>query len=222
MKIISWNCGGKFREKLKYIKKYKADIYVIQECENPSQCQDATYRAFAENYSWIGENKNKGLGIFARKNIVMRRNTWEAYCLRFFMSVNINNKFDLLGVWACRPYIEEYYIYQEINFSHFNNHTVIIGDFNSNAKWDKKCGNRCHSAVVSKLRDINLVSAYHYMFHEQQGAESQPTFYLYRHLDKGYHTDHCFADKNTIKDYQILFEEKCLQLSDHIPLCIYL
>ena len=35
MKIISWNCNGKFREKFKDIIEEDADIYVIQECEDP-------------------------------------------------------------------------------------------------------------------------------------------------------------------------------------------
>ena len=37
MKIISWNCNGKFREKFKDILEEDADMYVICECENPSE-----------------------------------------------------------------------------------------------------------------------------------------------------------------------------------------
>lgn len=37
MKIISWNCRGKFREKYAVLEKMDADIYVIQECENPEK-----------------------------------------------------------------------------------------------------------------------------------------------------------------------------------------
>ena len=35
MRIISWNANGKFREKFSFILNGAADIYVIQECENP-------------------------------------------------------------------------------------------------------------------------------------------------------------------------------------------
>ncbi len=34
MKIVSWNCNGKFREKFFVLQKPDADIYVVQECGN--------------------------------------------------------------------------------------------------------------------------------------------------------------------------------------------
>ena len=35
MKIVSWNCSGKFRAKFQEIAKLCTGIRVIQECENP-------------------------------------------------------------------------------------------------------------------------------------------------------------------------------------------
>lgn len=61
MKIVSWNCNGKFREKFNFIKKLDADIYVIQECENPIFCSNNDYKNFASNYFWTCKNKNIGL-----------------------------------------------------------------------------------------------------------------------------------------------------------------
>ncbi len=220
MKIISWNCNGKFREKFEQIILENADIYVIQECENPVECKNDKYREFAQNYIWTGKNNNKGLGIFASKNIKLNKNNWNTYCLRNFISANVDGKFDLIGVWACEPYIEEYYIYQNINFDKYNENTIIIGDFNSNKIWDKSNKERNHSNVVNILKEKNLSSAYHYCFKEQQGEEKQKTFYLYRHLDNGYHIDHCFIRKERIKQYKILFNEKWLEYSDHIPIML--
>ena len=85
MRIVSWNCNGKFREKFEKIEELNADIYVIQECENPQNYIDSVYSNFAKNYIWNGEKQNKGLGIFARGNISIENNGWDTYCLRNFM-----------------------------------------------------------------------------------------------------------------------------------------
>ena len=69
MKIVSWNAGMKFREKFKILDEYyHADLYVIQECEDPARTKNKEYQKFAQNYLWIGDNKNKGLGVFASNN----------------------------------------------------------------------------------------------------------------------------------------------------------
>lgn len=220
MKIVSWNCNGKFREKFQAIIDVNADIYVIQECENPAESNSLEYKNFAQNYLWTGENKNKGLGVFARKGIQLTENKWSKYCLRNFLSIKVNNCFDLVAVWACKPYIEEYYIYQNINISNYNENIIIIGDFNSNSIWDAKRDVRTHSAIVKQLNDIGLCSAYHYISGEAQGKESIPTFYLYRHLNKGYHIDHCFTRANNIKSYGILHNVDWLEKSDHMPILL--
>lgn len=220
MKILSWNCNGRFRDKFQEILAIGADIYVIQECENPAESTHAAYKQFAENYLWTGENKNKGLGVFARQGIRLEENPWPKYCLRNFLSIKVNKSFDLVTVWACKPYIEEYYIYQSINIPNYNNDTIIIGDFNSNAIWDKKHYSRTHTAIVQQLNELGICSAYHYMNGEEQGEESTPTFYLYRHADKGYHIDHCFTAASNIQNYRILHSMDWLKKSDHLPILL--
>ena len=219
MNIISWNCHGKFRVKLSAIEKYNADIYVIQECENPLKYK-REFSKYLENYLWYGETDNKGIGIFAGRNIQLRKNDWPVYCLRHFISVRVNDAFDLVGVWAGAPYIEEYYIYQSINIERYTSNTIIIGDFNSNALWDKDHGKRNHSAVVAELKKVNIVSAYHYKTGENPGEETNGTFYLYKHIDKSYHIDYCFINPDNIKEFSILGSEYWLQYSDHMPIQI--
>lgn len=220
MKIISWNCNCKFREKFKEIKKINADIYIIQECENPELSSSLEYKEFASNYLWIGDNKNKGLGIFAKDNIKLDKLNWKSYCLRCFLPVRVNNLFNILGVWACAPYIEEYYIYQNINIDKYNLDTIIMGDFNSNKIWDKEHGNRNHINVVNELKIIGLESAYHYISNEEQGKEQKATFCLYRHEEKKYHIDHCFCNPKIIEDYNVMDDIKWLKLSDHFPIVL--
>ena len=103
MKIVTWNCQGKFREKFELIKEENADIYVIQECENPEKSDNDIYKEFAgENFFWVGDVHHKGLGIFANKDSDV---TFEKIvCLeeRFknFIALRVNDSFNLLGVWA--------------------------------------------------------------------------------------------------------------------------
>ncbi len=127
-----------FERSIRPIKELDADVYVIQECENPKCSRQSEYEEFASNSLWVGATPNKGLGIFAKEYVDLRNNNWDASKLRNFLSVNINGKFDLLGVWAMSPYIEVHYDYQTINIDKLRENSVIIGDFNSNVIWDKK------------------------------------------------------------------------------------
>ena len=156
--------------------------------------------------------------VFVSPNMRAKHNDWKTYCLRHFLSLRINDSFDLLGVWACSPYIEEYFIYQTINFEKYDSNTVIIGDFNSNVIWDRSHGSRNHSEVVKQLETKGLISVYHYITGVLQGEEKSNTFYLYKHTDKSYHIDHCFASKDYIMDYVIYDNTEWLQYSDHMPI----
>lgn len=221
MKIVSWNCRGKFREKYHAIQALCADIYVIQECENPAKYKK-DFEGFLSNYIWYGEKDSKGLAIFVTPKIKMESNNWPVYCLRHFISVKINDEIDLVGVWASAPYIEEYYIYQSINIDKYREHTVLIGDFNSNAIWDKEHGKRNHGAVVKELQQKGIVSAYHYLTGEQAGSEQKKTFRLYKHEDKQYHIDYCFASPKFIKKFEIFDFEEWVEYSDHVPIRVEL
>lgn len=197
-----------------------ADIYVIQECEDPNSCVNPAYHEFSKSAVWTGVNKNKGLGIFFKTGIHYIQNLWPDYGLRHFISVRIGSEFDLLGVWACKPYIEEYDIYQNINYAAYAENTIIIGDFNSNRIWDSQHGLRNHSAVVRALEAKNLCSAYHFTRNESQGKETEQTFYMHRHLNRGYHIDYCFLAPQRIAGFEILDPQKWLAHSDHMPMVL--
>jgi exonuclease III len=63
MKIVSWNCNGALRKKLHALRGLDADVYIVQECEDPSKTTDSEYAEWASNSLWTGNNKNKGLGV---------------------------------------------------------------------------------------------------------------------------------------------------------------
>ena len=58
MRLVSWNANCKFREKFHLLGPF--DVAVIQECEDPAKCADGEYRAWSDNYLWVGDLKHKG------------------------------------------------------------------------------------------------------------------------------------------------------------------
>lgn len=232
MQLLSWNCNGAFRKKYQHLDFFNADIYVIQECENPASSKDVNYIAWAENYLWIGDSKNKGIGVFAKNGNTLAQldwsNTYQDHTVKHFLPCRINDSFDLLAVWLHQNnsptfgYIGQLWKYLQVNKSKMRN-TVLIGDFNSNARWDVWDRWWNHSDVVRELNEIGLESLYHKYFRESQGQETTSTFYLHRNSIKNYHIDYCFAPLEMVErmtSIDIGRYDDWITISDHLPLYI--
>ena len=193
---------------------------VIEECEEPKRASSDSYSNFASNALWIGHNKNKGLGVFAKPGIKIEKLAWESNSLRYFLPVRINHTFDLVAVWACKPYIEAFYEYERLHHRKIDRNTVILGDFNSNVVWDRLHGQRNHTTATRLLQERGLVSAYHYVTSEASGQESTPTFYMYRDKTKPHHIDYCFCSEARLKQMTVLNPDQFLAYSDHVPIAI--
>lgn len=221
MKIISWNANCKFREKYKEILKLEADIYVIQECENPETCKDQEYQLITRNGFWTGGINYKGLMVFSpNQTIKLTSLNWDIQNFRYFIPVRVNDNFNLVGAWACDPYIQEFYDFITHIKDKLNNEIIIIGDLNSNPIFDKdneKSG-KTHSRIVKELKQYEIEDIYHCKTGDIQGKEKTPTFFMYRHLDKPFHIDHCFSNPNNVKEMTIHARWQWLSLSDHVPL----
>jgi endonuclease/exonuclease/phosphatase family metal-dependent hydrolase len=221
-RIVTWNCNGAFRLKIERILETGADIFVIQECESPQSGRDIYEKHFVGNYFWTGTYDKRGLGIFFKPTVKLERLNWENHLTQTFLPVRVNSSFDLLGVWAMPAYIKEFATYLHINYENINSDTVIIGDFNSNAKFDAKNydNERTHSAVIEKLSAKELFSAYHYLSGEAHGVETIPTFYHTYNTERPFHLDYCFAVPKRIRNCTILDRDEWLTISDHLPMVI--
>ena len=244
MKIVTWNCNGALREKLVELDSLAADLYVIQECEDPA-LSTQNYRAWAGNYLWVGTSKSKGIGVFPKNGASVSKldwsgdfrieglknfhslTAWKTEDLELFLPFKLNDKYNLLGVWTKGSgaqifgYVGQLWKYIQVHEQDLNrSDTLILGDLNSNAIWDKPDRWWSHSGVVQELKELNLHSLYHTQTGEEQGKESTPTFFLHRNIEKPYHIDYVFMSGNLLVSSSMEIGEcsKWLQISDHMPL----
>jgi len=228
MRIVSWNCNGALRKKLHLLDELRADILVVQECESPAQTQDAHYKQWAGNYLWAGENKHKGLGVFVKSGMRLEPLALDAGRLQLFLPCRVDG-ITLLAVWtkeAGSPtfkYIGQLYKWLQLHKAQFAKpRAIVIGDLNSNARWDVWDRWWNHSDVVKELADIGLHSLYHAQTGQHQGSEAQPTFFLHRKLEKPYHIDYAFLSEmlKASAHLSIGATEHWLEYSDHLPLIV--
>jgi exonuclease III len=99
MKFVTWNCNGAFRKKYHALEEFGADILVIQECEDPSR-STIKYREWAGDYLWVGENKNKGIGIFSKNGCELEALNWNDNGLQSFLPCRVDDSVNLIGVWT--------------------------------------------------------------------------------------------------------------------------
>ncbi|MBX3334721.1 MAG: endonuclease/exonuclease/phosphatase family protein [Nitrospira sp.] len=226
MIIVSWNCAGAFRNKFTYLQNLLPDVCVVQECEDPTRSASDSYRRWSENSLWIGNNKNRGLGIFAKPYIHLEPVVLNDDGLETFLPCRIEGAMTLLRVWTRR---RESYDYRYIGqlWRYLNLHaealrseiSIVMGDFNSNVIWDKRHAEVSHTSVVQQLSNIGLESLYHYAQSVPQGKERDATLFLQRNLKKPYHIDYAFIPKNLLTSSTIEIGESqtWLKYSDHMP-----
>ena len=233
MKIITWNCNMAFRRKANLLLAHKPDIVIIPECEHPTKLKFDSGIPEPNDIFWFGNNQNKGLGVFSYSNYKFELNNIHNPRFRIILPLTVKNKrshFTLFAVWANNPgdrgfqYVGQ--VWKAINFySDLLNdeRTILVGDFNSNTIWDKPKREGNHSTVVKFLEERNIHSVYHTFHNQEQGKEKHNTLFMYRHKDKPYHIDYCFASAGLVEKLQTVkigTHRKWAKHSDHTPLMV--
>lgn len=235
MKIVSWNCRSGFynKEKYKKIRELDADIYVILEFNTPANT-DEEYEEFIKNkkvlmyYNEDIGGRDKGIAIIAKENIELEDNNWY-YDSNDFLSVRINDSFDLVAVWTHNQvkvdgkwtdkgnneyikHIEEYLkIYKDELINSDN--LVMCGDFNIDLALDNK---KDKDYFIKLLEEYGYESIYHKAFDEEFGKESTKTFFS---TDGEFYIDYLFSTPEIITSFDLGEKEDYVdKYSDHVPL----
>ena len=222
-----------FRKKADSILALQPDILVVPECEHPDKLLLHHKHRVPTTTLWFGTNLNKGLGIFAYGDLKFRVPKNYNEQLRTIVPLQVLNRhinFLLFAVWANnRTDRDGQYITQVWKAIHQYDEqlkstpAILIGDFNSNTIWDRPRREGNHSSVVQKLEERGIYSTYHTHFNQVQGKEQHPTLYMYRHKNKPYHIDYCFASKtfiNSLESVEVGNFKSWKKYSDHVPLIV--
>jgi hypothetical protein len=226
MRLVTWNCClGSFSNKVPLLDSLAADIAVVQECARPEiEC---------ETRLWFGDNPRQGIAVLASNGYQIRALPTEVDVPKFVFPLEVIGpvNFLLLVVWSkgkqkyryVMGIVKAIRIYRDLIR---NSPTVVIGDFNSNAIWDTwHPPDLNHSALITLLSQLGLVSSYHHFYRETHGAETWPTFYLQRNKERPYHIDYCFVPErwaSQIESVQIGSDDEWQKHSDHRPLLVQL
>jgi exonuclease III len=222
-----------FRRKANLLLVHKPDIVIIPECEHPDKLKFGSTIPEPNDVFWFGHNQNKGLGVFSYSNyrfkLVDSHNPDYRIILPLIVTNN-KNAFTLFAIWANNPQDRGYQyigqVWKAINFYSDllkSKRTILVGDFNSNTIWDKPRREGNHSTVVDFLKTKGIHSTYHKFFKHNQGQEEHNTLFMYRHKDKSYHIDYCFASADLIKkltSVEVGAHSNWSRHSDHTPLII--
>jgi len=222
-----------YRKKANLLLAYKPDIVVVPECEHPDKLKFDTKVLLPKDIFWFGNNHHKGLGVFSYSDYKFELNNIHDPRFRTILPLTVkneNDQFNLFAIWANNPedkgfqYVGQ--VWKAINFySDLLNDkkTILVGDLNSNTIWDKPKREGNHSTVVEFLANKGIHSTYHKFFNQTQGKERHNTLYMYRHKDKPYHLDYCFASNDFIdklSTVEVGRHAKWCKHSDHTPLIV--
>lgn len=241
MRIVTWNCNSPtnaksqstldtlFADKSMHLSAVypDSDIQVYQEIARPSHINPRhTY--------WAGQYAHRGIAVMTREPYHIEPITTGIRSHSVFpLRIIGPETFTLLSVWSLphqphpsfTDYVQEIltgiHAYHELLIPPL----IVIGDFNSSARFDANSIAKNHADVRYELEEmLGLTSCYHHIYNVEHGKEMQhPTFYMYRHEDKPYHIDYCYASSDwNIHDAQVGSFHAWKAYSDHCPLIVAL
>jgi exonuclease III len=226
MKIISWNCAGKFREKYNKIISYKPDLLVLQEVEqniDRNKLSKLGYR-----FQWFGgEYQHKGLAILNIDKVEIDFYPIFHLDFRFCVPLKVLKpiEFNFMPVWTqFVPNKESYSVQLEKAIRYFEDffrekESLCIGDYNAPYVNGGPCANI--SEIDRLFNELGINSLYHAYNDLKLGEHKDATFFQHRNKDIPSMLDYCYGSKyfqDNITKFEIGVYADWKDFSDHMPL----
>ena len=249
IRLVTWNCRGKFYERFEYVQSLDADIYVISECTNPQNPKYSTkkfqdFQNFSKKHLWNESSRKYELsvGIFVKENHNLEKNE-NSYDDKNFISGNFSSNqcsFNIVGMWpswsndqkkgCCAQEILDY-----LNkHSEINSNYIIAGDMNIDKLYENQssvCISKTSEIIKYLNEDEKLFSAYHthlnIINHDKKVMNDKKVMKTYYFQSKGNgtsHVDYVFLNQEIFEIVKVYLgvgeKEDWLKHSDHIPLIV--
>lgn len=223
MRVATWNCCGKFRQKAQHVASLKPDILAVQEVEALGAAPKFS-GDFQPTFSHraVLRPLRKSIGMFSYTDTSL-----EALCVmsgvRCYRARHHEHQFQVMAVWTSvsAKGTQDYHQLHEALDHHDGwirqMPTIVLGDFNQSACY------KGWPTLQTLLDGLGLASAYHNFFHEDFGKETRPTHFHHGKEEKPFHLDYCFLPKEwipMIDRVEVGTYSEWGQISDHVPLIV--
>ena len=225
MRIITWNCCGRFRPKAHHMADLLPDVLAVQEVESfkaPSEFSGPPPR-YAHRE--VARHIPKSIGMFSYTDCPISF-VKILPGVRFYNAQVGGMEIRAMSAWTSPTSVPGRQNYRQLHDAldaHANwvrdHPAMILGDFNMNASY-KGDGMR---TLLERLIPLGFVSAYHQYFNEEFGHETRPTHYHLGHQQKTFHLDYCFLSRELVERLRhvtVGTYEDWKGISDHVPLIV--
>ena len=229
MRILVWNINMAAHKKITLLRQLTPDIAILPECAAPdvivSKCPGFTFT----DAQWLERSRHKGLGVFSFGDLRLTRSPSFDPRFAVFLPIEVagRTRFNLLAVWALNfraesgsTMLDALRFYRRFLESV---DSVVAGDFNNSAFWDRPGKQTSFSGVAAVLSELGLSSAYHAATGEAFAQERHPTLWFLKRLTQGYHIDYCFLPQSWLSHPVSVWVGQAgqwLAHSDHAPLVV--
>ena len=221
VRIVVWNCfRGDPMKRVDELAALNPDIVVLPEARAPE--------AESDRLVWWGRPGELGTAVVTLADYRVERATLVPEASRSAVPLLVHGpySFNLLAVWAFEEPTYAHGLSRIIDaYEPFirSGPTVVAGDFNGNAIWNKDNKKVNYSINARRLeQDCGLKSAYHTFTGEAPGAEKQATLYFQWKQERPFHIDYCFVPRTwEVTAVEVAGFDRFTS-SDHRPLAVSL